>query len=55
MRLEYKNVDCAILNTGSLRLNKVLPKGNITYSMIFEIFPFMDCVVVKYIPGSLLV
>ena len=47
MRLEYKNVDCAILNTGAIRVNREIQPGTISYSLIVEIFSFTDMIVVK--------
>ena len=52
MRTEYQT-DFAIVNTGSIRLNQLIPAGAITAKTLQSIFPFPDTMVVLKMPGSI--
>ena len=52
MRTEYQT-DFALVNTGSIRLNQLIPAGAITAKTLTSIFPFPDTMVVLKMPGSI--
>lgn len=46
------NADIAMINAGSLRGNKIIPKGNISKMDIIEMLPFSNKIVLAEIKGS---
>lgn len=48
----YFDTDCSILNTGSIRIDMLIPAGQLRYSVISNIFNSL--IVVKEVPGSVL-
>jgi 2',3'-cyclic-nucleotide 2'-phosphodiesterase (5'-nucleotidase family) len=47
---ENKSISICILNNGGIRA--ILPKGNVTFEMAFEIMPFENSLVVIALRGS---
>ena len=52
MRTEFAT-DFAMLNTGSCRLNQLIPAGTIQMRMLQSMFPFPDTMCVLKMPGSI--
>lgn len=52
--LHASKADAAILNCGTIRLDDVLPAGEITYYDVHQILPYEGAVVTAKIPGALL-
>jgi 2',3'-cyclic-nucleotide 2'-phosphodiesterase (5'-nucleotidase family) len=46
--------DIALINAGSIRSDRVYPKGNVTVEVFMDIFPFQDPVVLLLVPAQTL-
>ena len=51
---EYENVDIALINSGTIRGNSVIYRGEITAKTIGNLLPFQDKVVILKVPGWLI-
>ena len=54
MLTEYENCEIGVLNTGALRSNAILPRGEITIRMVQDLIPMIDKIVVLRVPGDIL-
>ena len=52
MRTEY-STDFAIVNTGTFRLNQLIPAGPIQLKTLLGMFPFPDQMIVLKMPGHI--
>ena len=54
IRTEYDDCDLSLFNTGTLRSNSVLPKGEVTVRMINDLLPMPDPVILMKVSGEII-
>ena len=54
IRTEFEDADLAILNSGTLRSNAVIPSGDVTLRMIQDMLPMADKIVKLRVPGDII-
>ena len=51
-RTEYEGCDLALLTSGTLRSNAIIPRGNFTLRMVQDLLPYPEKIILLRVPGD---